>query len=134
MYKPNTYTYQGTHGSSKTYSYPGQVEHELVDKNALRKYMSPAREFALKYNAKIYVGEFSVIRWAEGAEKYLDDVVSILEEYGWDWSYHAYREAHIWDLEKSGKRGEPAITSDTPTLRLKSMKKWWGLNSHGENN
>jgi hypothetical protein len=33
--------------------------------------LRPVREFALRHNAKIYVGEFSAIAWAEGAENYL---------------------------------------------------------------
>ena len=24
-------------------------------------------------------------------------MISIFEEYGWDWSYHAYRESSIWE-------------------------------------
>ena len=50
--------------------------------------------------AKIYAGEFSAVSWAEGADRYLADLISLFEEYGWDWSYHAFREWPGWDVEK----------------------------------
>lgn len=49
--------------------------------------------------ARILLGEFSAIRWAEDAEYYIDDVISIAEKYGWDWTYHAYREWNGWSVE-----------------------------------
>ena len=47
-------------------------------------------------------GEFSVAVWAPGGAAYLDDLVSIFEEYGWDWTYHAFREWEGWSLEHEG--------------------------------
>ena len=71
---------------------------------------SRVRSFQKKYGAKIYVGEFSAVCWAPDAEKYLRDVISVFEEYGWDWSYHAFREWPGWSVEHEGE--------DDASLRL----------------
>ncbi len=47
----------------------------------------------------MYVGEFSAVCWAEGAERYIGDVISLMEEYGWDWTMHAWREWSGWSPE-----------------------------------
>ena len=51
----------------------------------------------------MYLGEFSVVRWAphNSAVRYLGDVVDFCEKNGWSWSYHAFREFHGWSLEHS---------------------------------
>lgn len=36
---------------------------------------------------------------APGAENYLRDAICLFEEYGWDWSYHAFREWAGWSVE-----------------------------------
>ena len=73
-------------------AYPGNINGVWIDKNALNKALNPIIEFQKKYGAKIYCGEFSVIRWAPGAEFWLRDVLELLEKNQWNWTYHAYRE------------------------------------------
>ena len=78
--------------------------------------VKPVREFQLKYGAKIYAGEFSAAAWAPGADQYLRDCIALFEEYGWDWTYHAFRESPIWDVEMVGSKhpGMAPVTYDTP--------------------
>ena len=64
--------------------------------------MKPVREFQRKHCARIYVGEFSAACWAPNAGKYLADCIDMFEEYGWDWSYHAFREWQGWSVEHEG--------------------------------
>ena len=97
MYTPGEYTHQGIGGRKKGVEYPD--DKKKWNKERLRKAMQPVRDFELKYGAKIYFGEFSAARWAEGAEIYIQDIIDLFEEYGWDWSYHAFRESHCWDVE-----------------------------------
>ena len=97
MYTPGEYTHQGIGGRKKGLKYPD--DKKKWNKERLRKAMQPVRDFELKYGAKIYFGEFSAARWAEGAEIYIQDIIDLFEEYGWDWSYHAFRESHCWDVE-----------------------------------
>ena len=70
------------------------------DKDYLRRAVQGAREFQLRHNARIYVGEFSVAAWAPGADRYIADCADIFAEYGWDWTYHAFREYEAWSVEQ----------------------------------
>ncbi|NLE54436.1 MAG: glycoside hydrolase, partial [Lentisphaerae bacterium] len=47
------------------------------------------------------------------------DCIAIFEEYGWDWTYHAFRESPIWSVEMTGTvdKAVPA-TADTPRKRV----------------
>ena len=72
------------------------------DMGFIRKRLAPVREFERKHGAKIYVGEFSAVSVAEGADKYIAECIALFEEYGWDWTYHAFREARCWSLEYEG--------------------------------
>lgn len=47
---------------------------------------------------RVYVGEFSVDRKAEGATEYLQMLIKYFENAKWDYSYHAYKESPKWDL------------------------------------
>lgn len=126
MYAPGTYTHQGVHGESKPLTYPGVIDGKMWDKEALRKVLQPVREFQLAYNAHIYAGEFSAARWAPGARDYLRDCIELFEEYGWDWSYHAYREWDGWSVEHGTdpKNHERSIeTTDRKALLLEWFSK-----------
>lgn len=110
MYRPNQFV--STADIAKVY--PGMVINSMVlkaagwvdtgaghtvDKAFLRDIMQPVRDFQLAYNVPIYAGEFSALRWTTGCAQYLTDCMSIFEEWGWIWTYHAFREANSWDVE-----------------------------------
>ena len=124
LYAPNPYTHQGVIGWPRTdngapLTWPGEYRGETWDKDYLRRTVAHVREFQLKHNARIYVGEFSAIAWAPGADRYLRDCIDLFAEYGWDWTYHAFREWPGWDVEKDGqdiKHMNPA--TDTPRKRV----------------
>ena len=96
-YAPSEFTHQGVDGRRTGFTYPDAARG--WDKEFLREYLRPVREFQLRHGARIYVGEFSAVRWATGAEEYLRDCIALFEEYGWDWSYHAFREWEGWSVE-----------------------------------
>jgi endoglucanase len=102
VYEPMLFTHQGVlAGHPIGVSYPGRIDGKHWDRAALEKLLQPVRDYQLDYNVPIYVGEFSAVRWAPGdsAANYLADCISLFEHFGWDWSYHAYREWHGWSLE-----------------------------------
>jgi len=72
---------------------------------------------------QMYVGEFSVIRWAPGGDKYLSDLLEVVESHGWDWSYHAFREWDGWSVEHGSDPNDHART-DQPTARKQVLLKW----------
>ena len=123
MYNPHEFTHQGVFGPSAPITYPGRIAGAMWDKAALEKSIGPAIEFARRYRVHMYVGEFSAIRWAPGAEKYLDDLISIFESHGWDWSYHAFREWDGWSVEYGPDKDDhnPAVQ---PPTRQKVLCKW----------
>jgi hypothetical protein len=86
------------------------------------------QDFAARNNVSIYVGEFSVARWVPGADRYLSDVISVLEEHHWDWSYHAFRDWQGWSLEVGDDKSIKA-PSPTPTARLLVLKAAFAKNT-----
>jgi len=105
MYAPGEYTHQGVNDTSYTKQFHArQSDYRNAgwNRGRLAESMNAVRQFQQKYGAKIQVGEFSVAIWAPGGASYLDELVSIFEEYKWDWTYHAFREWDGWSLEHEG--------------------------------
>lgn len=90
----------------------------MWNKEKIRAVLAPVRKFQQKYNVPIYVGEFSVICWAPGAAQYLDDCISIFEEYGWDWTYHVFREWAGWSIEHDGVPWGLKKSDDNPRKQV----------------
>lgn len=133
MYTPYTYTHQGVGNSiekvkrGEFQSYPGKIGDAQYNREALRKSLQPVVDFQKKYGAKIYCGEFSVIRWAPGGAQYLEDLCSIFEELSWDWAYHCHREWINWSFEHPETFGDDK-PSKVPTARQKVLRKYWAKN------
>jgi hypothetical protein len=116
MYEPFAFTHQGIHKGFGPMTYPDEAKG--WNREYMVKRLAPVLEFQKKHGARIYVGEFSAVAWADGAEKYLADLISIFNEYGWDWTYHAFRESPCWDVEKEGPSIPRMVpVSDTPRKR-----------------
>lgn len=117
IYSPNTFV--NTNNSTSAYPSGCYYNGEIVDKNLLRKLVQPVRDFQLKYQVPIYVGEFSCYRWNPGGNIYLKDFADIFDEYGWNWTYFSYRDsADSWDLEFNdlpvGQNNSTFSLSSTP--------------------
>ena len=102
MYTPGWFTHQGANGAprpapGKELAYPNPERG--VDKAKLREWLRPVVDFQRRHNARIFVGEFSASIFAPGAGRYLRDCISLFEEFGWDWTYHSFREARWWNVE-----------------------------------
>ena len=98
LYAPDEFTHQRVLGTRPwTVAWPNAEKG--WNKDFLRKTLEPVRAFQQKHGARIYVGEFSAICWAPGAENYLRDCIDVFGEYGWDWTYHAFREWAGWSVE-----------------------------------
>ena len=108
VYAPTEFTHQGIHANPIGPKWPDPEKKWTQD--FIRNLVQPVREFQARHQCRIYVGEFSAAAWANGAENYLRDCISLFEEYGWDWTYHAFREAPVWDVDKElpdGPAGRP---------------------------
>ena len=114
FYEPQDFTHQGVFNIAGTdlaeaktktgVTYPGTVHNTYWDKARLEQFLKAADDFQKRWDVPIYVGEFSVIRWApeESALQWLRDALSLFEARGWSWTYHAFREFHGWSLEYDG--------------------------------
>lgn len=112
VYDPLDFTSQGTGGGagiagSIRYG-GGQRRNRVILEHALQ---TPER-FQDQYHVPIFVGEFSVIRWAprEDAVNWLRDAIAIFEEHHWSWAYHTFRDYTGWSLENDEtpwKPGDP---------------------------
>jgi hypothetical protein len=123
MYEPLALTHQGVMPDlPRGVSYPGQIDGRLWNKQILRQVLQPVREFQLDYGVPIYIGEFSIARWAPGdsAPNYLRDCIELFEEYGWDWSYHAFREWQGWNVEL-GSNPDDKTPATQPTARQRLL-------------
>jgi len=129
MYQPFRFTHQTLYHNPAGVTYPGTVGGIKWDKERLREAMAPAIDFQREFNVQIYVGEFSAIRWAPGdsAYVYLRDLIDLFEEFGWDWSYHAYREWDGWSVEHGPDRQNRQPTPQ-PTKRKQMLLKWFAQN------
>ena len=102
LYKPYEYTHQGVWGNPREADgrplvWPDPARGWTTDH--LRRVLAPVRAFQEKHKCRIYVGEFSAVSWAPGADAYLRDCIALFAEYGWDWTYHAFREWGAWSVE-----------------------------------
>lgn len=127
VYSPMDFTHQGVHDAWKPVAYPGAIAGAVWNRERIRQELQPVRDFQLAYNVHIYVGEFSAIRWAPGAAEYLRDCIELFEEYGWDWSYHAFREWHGWNVE-CGSVPADERPSDNMTDRKQLLLEWYSHN------
>lgn len=126
MYMPLTYTHQRIRTAGPPIGYPGMIDGEMWNKEKIRETLQPVRDFQLRHNARIYVGEFSAVAWAPGADRYLQDCIDIFEEYGWEWSYHAFREWNGWSVEHEGTGPDnirPAKNTRRREVLLKAFRK-----------
>ncbi len=106
-YQLHNFTHKGVPGEPvgvSTYPSAGW------DRNAMMAEMKVLRDFQLRYDVPIFMGEFSVSIGEPGglsaapvadAGRWYDDVIATFEEYKWSWAYHAWREYIAWNIEKA---------------------------------
>lgn len=131
MYEPAQFTHQGIDKDVEGISYPGEIDKVYWNKEQLEKFLQPVIQWQKDYNAHIYVGEFSAIRWApdSSAYNYLKDCIEIFEANDWDWNYHAFREWEGWSVEYDNNK-QNTQPSPTPTPRQQLMMEWFSKNEH----
>jgi len=99
IYQPHALTHCGVL-SDIHWSYPGYINGVWWDRRQMRVNLEPLIRFQCEHpDARIYVGEFSCIGWVPGAAEWIADMISLWEEYGWDWTYHSFREWQAWNVE-----------------------------------
>jgi len=131
-YDPHTLTHQGIGSGYPPFGavYPGTIDNAAWDSTRLRQAVAPAVAFQRKYRVPLYVGEFSCVRWAasHSAIRWLTDFVRIIESYGWDWTYHAYKEYEGWSVEYNDTLNSTTYPLSYDTDRKTLLVNYYALN------
>ncbi len=129
IYVPHSFTHQGVYDSPVGLVYPGEIDGKSWDLDQIRKALRVPREFANDYGVAIYIGEFGSIRWApdNSSYRYLNDCITVFEEEGWDWAYHAFREWDGWSVEHGSDKNDRKPTTE-PTDRELLLRSWFEKN------
>lgn len=104
---------------------------EVWTKKDLEKRMQPVVDWAKKFDIpsnRIWASEFGCDRRVKGAQQYLADVISIINQNDWHWAFYSYR-AVDWDgmdyelgTEKMGWKFWQGIEEGKDPESLKTRK------------
>lgn len=107
-------------------NYPGLIPSEegteptLWNKTEHLKTLGLVHDWQVKNQIqpfRIFVGEFGVWRKANGANTYLKDLTEIFNDFGWSWTYYAFRE-NDWDVADLELDGRSNVRSETPLFKI----------------
>ncbi len=128
FYDPSSFTFQGLlPGFRRPVYFPGRKPGQW-NKTTMVKALQPVVNFQNRYHVPIYIGEFSVIRWAprKSATAWLRAAISIFEAHHWTWTYHAFGEFNGWSLKYGSQYWKSGMPSPRParheTARAKVVR------------
>jgi endoglucanase len=138
IYVPLQYTHQGVMSGAKVGTqYPGYINGKYWDKETLKNALAPIMEFQKKHNAEIFIGEFSVSNLApNNGYQYLIDVLEIMEDQKWGWTYHDFKGSAFWDpqLGSNVKEAQVLKSGNTPPqTRLNLLTHMFSKNIESDN-
>ncbi len=116
FYSPHELTHQGVGGRPTGYQYPGWINGSYWDKEMLRLAFRDIILYQKEHNVRICIGEFSISIFTKQRHPYIADCISLFEEYGWDWCYHAFREARLWSPEHTRDSNGKTVNVPDPDL------------------
>ncbi len=107
QYAPFVYTHQEPYAQG--YTYPGRFDTDWdgtpddFDRDWLEGLLSTVDEFVSLHRVPVAVNEFGVVRWAPGADKFLEDQIALFEARGLNWA--------LWAWEPSWRPWEREVTA-----------------------
>ncbi len=101
IYDSFDYTHQGRDESFEQLPQPPLISYPSSswNKDNIEHTLRSSDIFQAKYQVPVFIGEIGVVKWAGGAEKWLHDVIAIMEDRGWSWTAHAWRQWQGWNYE-----------------------------------
>lgn len=87
FYLPFPYTHQGLNDRPRNINYPS----DTFNSDTISKRMKTVYDWSVKYNYKVFLGEFNATRWSKNSDVYVNDVAFYAIEYGFEWCYFAYK-------------------------------------------
>lgn len=116
-----------TQGVSRIVKKPVQYGTRKLNKRTILTSFRRLKKAQTATKSRIFIGEFSVVRWAPRADRFLSDFVRLLEKNKWDWTYHIFREFDGWSVEHTEDQNNPDV-SLTETRRLSVLKRFFARN------
>ncbi|MGB3589515.1 MAG: cellulase family glycosylhydrolase [Tunicatimonas sp.] len=122
MYEPQSFSHQGVNEpNANLVEYPGKIEEAMWNKEKIHAVYQPIREFQDQHpQVPLFLGEFSSPRWlGKMGNQYLEDIIQVTEQHNISWTYHAFREASVWNPEHSNTdAADTTRQATTPRLEL----------------
>lgn len=137
LYDPYTYTHQGLYDIPLTdEGWPGNhqsgakpEETSYADIEAARDFLAVIVDFKERTGKEVVVTEIGVVRWAKDKDRYISDVLSLLEEMEVGWLFHSIAGWNGWNPSYNGDEEvsiEPYSGHETDLLKV--LKGYWALN------
>lgn len=137
IYAPWLYTHQKLYNNPvDTSGWPGwhrsySLDEPLMylDINSARDYLKTISEFKQRTGAEVIITEFGVLRWAKDNDRYLDDLITVLEENQIQWTFHSMAGWNGWNPTFSAEAptgNDPFGNEETKALSV--LKRFWLLN------
>jgi hypothetical protein len=138
IYAPWLYTHQNIYNNPvDTSGWPGwhrsySLDEPLtyMDIQSAREYLKTIADFKQRTGNEVLITEFGVLRWAKDNEKYLKDLLTVLEENQLQWTFHSMAGWNGWNPTFSAEDpegNEPFGNRETPALSV--LKNYWQLNN-----
>ncbi|HET8573285.1 MAG TPA: cellulase family glycosylhydrolase [Edaphocola sp.] len=121
-YLPHNYTHQGIGMRNKKYTYPGVIDGQYWNKNTIENSISDVVKFKNKYKKLIFVGEFSATYNAQGCYEYINDLLSVINDNGFSYTYFIWKGYPGWAVFNNKK-----VSQRQTNMRLKLLSKYWKL-------
>ncbi len=92
FYLPHEFAGQNIRGRPYGVKYPGTIADLMWDKQQIQDQLEDARDIQKAKHYLIFVGEFDTDVYAGdlGGDKYIEDVSSLFNQYGWSWCIEIY--------------------------------------------
>ena len=73
--------------------YPSREKERIYNKKILKEHLSKYKKVAARHSVPVFAGEFGVNARGGfyGEDKWLDDMLSIFKEFGFNWTYWTYK-------------------------------------------
>jgi len=137
VYEPWLYTHQQIYGNpADTSGWPGwhksysiNEQPVYLDISSVRQYIQRIKDFKARTGSDVIITEFGVLRWAIDNDKYVSDLLNVLEENDIQWIFHSMSGWNGWNPTYSALKpqGNATFGGDETNL-LKVLKTHWLLN------
>ena len=130
-YQPLNFVFNFRRG----YFYPGNIDNEEWNIDKIREHLRKYKDFSDRNNTEIFVGEFGINfrNNAYGEVDYLDDLLTVFDEYGFHWTYWTYKcvaQSVFPDGIMQYEHNPPWIRREGPEFGFENIYSEWDKNKH----